>query len=149
MISRFSRPLPRAAAAPKPAAIAPATPLPTVPVESIEYDEDGRRILTAPLAAPFRPVPTVMPPPASRLPPPQVSSRGPLLKGLPRPAPKPQPVVAPQVARPVPQPAPPGYPTNCRDAKAPYQPPRAPKPVRKQTFTAADVPFTLIGKTSR
>jgi hypothetical protein len=175
-ISRLPR---RVVAAPKPA-IEPKQAPATMPAETVEFDEDGRRLLAGPIAAPARPVPTVMPPPASRrqAPPPVTTPPRGLLR-FPRPAPKPQPQRV--VARPAPQPSPPGYPTNCRDAKAPYQPPRpfafappgptpppvevrpahiapvtvrVPAPVKRpvvkaQTFTADDVPFTLIGRTSR
>jgi hypothetical protein len=63
---------------PKPAAPAPAprvefkpAPPPTVPLDEIEYDEDGGRLVKAPLApANVRPPPTTTPPPSLRMPPP-------------------------------------------------------------------------------
>lgn len=60
--------LPRRAAKP---AIEPVVVISAVPVEA-EHDEDGRLLLASPIAAPARPVPTRMPPPASRLPRPVV-----------------------------------------------------------------------------
>ncbi|MCK1341004.1 hypothetical protein IVB38_34565 [Bradyrhizobium sp. 38] len=70
-------------------AMEPKNPTPTgavIPVETIEYDEEGRRILTAPLAPPERPVPTIMPPPSVRLPPPTrtPSGAGLFYPGMPR-----------------------------------------------------------------
>jgi hypothetical protein len=44
---------------------------PTVPLDEIEYDEDGRRVIKAPVApATTRPPPTTTPPPSLRMPPP-------------------------------------------------------------------------------
>ena len=37
----------------------------TVPIESVEFVEEGRRLITSPIPAPQRPVTTVMPPPAA------------------------------------------------------------------------------------
>jgi len=125
MISRLPRPT-RIIPAPKPSAPAPATPLPSIPVEDIEYDEDGRRILTAPLATPFRRVPTRFLPPG--------------LRGLPRPS-QPKPKLSMEEAR-----AKAGG-VLPRPVVTPK--PVAPKPVRALTFTAADVPIEPIRRTYR
>lgn len=69
---RFLAASTRYAPAVEPKALAPAGAV--VDAETVEFDEDGRRILTSPLAAPARPVPTVMPPPVRPMPkPPQAS----------------------------------------------------------------------------
>jgi hypothetical protein len=63
---RFPAPSTRYAPAIEPKATTPAGAV--VDATTVEFDEDGRRILTSPLAAPARPVPTVMPPPMRSLP---------------------------------------------------------------------------------
>jgi hypothetical protein len=56
----------------EPQALAPAGSV--VPAESVEFDEEGRRLMTSPLAAPARPVPMIMPPPRWEPPAPRLPS---------------------------------------------------------------------------
>ncbi|CUT14531.1 hypothetical protein BF49_5611 [Bradyrhizobium sp.] len=95
--TRFPKPAePKPAAAPSPAPV-----LQTVDLDPIEYDEDGRRILTSPLPPPPRPQPTIIEPPSTPptryiSPPPrrpvdtQITGRPRPKFVLPREAPKPQ-----------------------------------------------------------
>lgn len=73
--SRYALPPISARPAPVPAATPATAPvLQTIPLEEIEYDEEGRRILTAPIAAPARPTPTMIAPPP--MPPSRMAEKG-------------------------------------------------------------------------
>ena len=69
MVAGFPKRVMPAAPAPR-VEFKPAPP-PTVALDEIEYDEDGRRVIKAPVVpANTRPPPTVTPPPSPRMPPP-------------------------------------------------------------------------------
>lgn len=70
MVQGFPKRVMKTAPAPR-VEFKPAPP-PTVPLDEIEDDEDGRRLVKTPIApANTRPPPTVTPPPSLRMPPPR------------------------------------------------------------------------------
>lgn len=153
---RISRPAPRPPTTPAAAPDNSATPA-IEAGDAEEYDEEGRRLITAPLAPPPRPQPTILHrAPVPRPPKPMVSKPR-VPDSVPRPAgpppriPKPSAPVANQTPpRPaMPRPTFPRPPTASPRAtvSAPVRPsiprPTPPKPTRpvKQTLNADDIPF--------
>ena len=106
---------------------------PSVQVDDVEFDEEGRRILKAPLAPPPRPQPTILPrAPVSRppQPPPPAAAQNPPRPAMPRPPFLRPPMVTPRAT--VSAPARPAIPRPT--------PPKPPRPVVK-TLTPDDIPF--------
>lgn len=156
---RLNRPAPRPIA--DPSVVTEAAPAPSVQVDDVdvEFDEEGRRILTAPLAPPPRPQPTILHrAPVPRPPkPPVTKARVP--DSVPRPAgpppriPKPAAPVSTADQTPprpaIPRPTFPRPPMSAprTTVSAPARPsvtrPTPPKPTRPvvKTLTPDDIPF--------